>query len=92
MRRIALDDTADDDDSVRFFAVHHHACSVGQFDCSGHMRDGDIVLIHAVLEERLTRTFRHRKRDVAIPIRHYNCIALMFEHISARQYIGIILT
>ena len=90
MRCIALNDATDNNDSMRFFAIHHYASSVRQFDCAGHMGERDIILIHSMLDQGLPCAIRHSIGDLAVPIGYNNCVALMFEHISARQYCGVI--
>ena len=90
MRRIALDDAADDDHGIHALLFHDSRSPESQLDRSRHVDDVDIILLHPVLNERVDGSLRHGVRDLAIPIRYYNRIALTSEDISARQLGSVI--
>ena len=91
MRRVTLDNTSDDNNSIHVCLTHHTCCAVSQFYGTGHVDYIDIIHRHPVFGQCLNGSERHRISDVVVPVRYYNSIALTSEDLSARQLSSIIL-
>ena len=90
MRRVALNDAADDDDGIHALLFRDTRSAESQLYSTGDVDDVDVILLHPVFQEGVDGTLRHGVRDLAIPIRYYNRIALTSEDISARQLGSVI--
>ncbi len=87
----ALYHTTDHNDSIHIGIFVDSTCGrISQFHCSRYMQENDVILIHPVFLQCVQGSLRHRIGDIRVPIRHYNCIALTFQNVSAWQYSRII--
>ena len=66
--RLALDDTADGEDRVELLCLEHSVAAIDELEASWHILHEDILLLHAILFERVDGALGHTIRDLIIPL------------------------